>query len=105
MLPSDIQRKWDGSVRHLGKPLGYLNGNDMGFPRGQVCVYSGAYSQAGRMGDFRGTYSCSTGEVGNMAFFEMTNRVGMLSGRLEGPSTNIGCHYTGRFTGLDPSKP
>ncbi len=75
------------------------------FPTGETCVYSGSYSQAGRMGDFRGTYSCSTGEVGNMAFFEMTNRVGMLSGRLEGQSTNAGCHYTGRFTGLDPSKP
>jgi hypothetical protein len=75
------------------------------FPGGQTCVYTGAYSQAGRFGQFLGTYSCSTGEMGNMEFFEMTNRVGMLSGRLQGQSTNHGCHYTGRFTGLDPNKP
>jgi hypothetical protein len=75
------------------------------FPGGQVCVYSGSYLQAGRIGNFQGAYSCSTGEVGNMTLFEMTNRIGMLSGRLEGQSSNIGCHYTGRFAGLDPSKP
>ena len=58
-----------------------------------------------RSGQFSGTYSCSSREVGTMVFAEMTNRVGMMSGRLIGQSTNNGCHYTGRFTGLDPNKP
>ena len=75
------------------------------FSGGQTCVYSGSYAQSGRIGNFDGTYSCSTGELGHMTFLEMTNRVGMLSGRLNGQSTNIGCQYSGRFTGLDPSKP
>jgi len=75
-----------------------------GFANGSTCNYSGSYNQFGRLGQFSGSYACSTGEVGNMTFFEMTNRVGMISGRLSGHSTNIGCQYTGRFTGLDPNK-
>ena len=75
------------------------------FPNGQTCIYTGSYSQAGRMGSFQGTYSCNNGEIGSMTFFEMTNRIGMLSGRLDGQSSNVGCRYTGRFTGLDPNKP
>lgn len=75
------------------------------FPAGQTCVYNGAYRQAGRIGQFDGSYSCSTGEVGSMSFIEMTNRLGMMSGRISGQSSNTGCQYTGRFTGLDPSRP
>jgi hypothetical protein len=75
------------------------------FGPGDVCTYSGTYSQSGKMGTFNGPYACTTGEVGTMMFFEMTNRIGMLSGRLQGNSTNAGCIYTGRFTGLNPNKP
>jgi hypothetical protein len=75
------------------------------FPDGTTCTYGGTYSQLGKFGTFNGPYSCSSGEVGTMRFFEMTNRVGMVSGRLRGSSSNIGCQYTGRFTGLDPNVP
>jgi hypothetical protein len=75
------------------------------FSTGMYCTYSGAYFQDGKMGSFNGSYTCSSGEVGTMAFPEMTNRVGMLSGRVTGRSTNIGCSYTGRFTGINPSVP
>ena len=75
------------------------------FQDGTVCTYNGSYSQAGRMGRFNGNYSCSDGEVGTMTLFEMTNRIGMMSGRLNGQGSNTGCRYTGRFTGLDPNKP
>src|SRR5689334_9292763 len=70
-----------------------------------TCAYNGSYGQSGRMGKFNGGFSGSTGEVGTMTLFEMTNRIGMMSGRLNGQGSNTGCKYTGRFTGLDPSKP
>jgi hypothetical protein len=75
------------------------------FPDLSRCVYAGAYSQFGHFGHFSGPYTCTTGEVGSMEFFEMTNRKGMISGRLRGSSPNAGCQYTGRFTGLDPNVP
>ena len=75
------------------------------FTTNDVCTYNGSYSQSGKFGRFSGPYSCTTGETGNMTFFEMTNRIGMLSGRLAGQSDTAGCAYTGRFTGIDPSVP
>jgi hypothetical protein len=75
------------------------------FPDGSRCAYAGAYFQNGHFGAFSGPYTCTTGEAGSMDFFEMTNRKGMMSGRLRGASTNVGCQYAGRFTGLDPTVP
>lgn len=84
------------------------NGNTMsmswGLPLG-TCSYSGSYFQDGRMAAFSGSYTCSFGDAGSMNLIEMTNRVGMVSGRISGQSSKIGCNYTGRFTGLDPSHP
>jgi hypothetical protein len=74
------------------------------FPTGASCVYTGSYRQFGHIGQFDGPYSCSTGEIGSMSFIEMTNRIGMMSGRVSGHSTNNGCQYSGRFTGLDPGR-
>jgi hypothetical protein len=89
------------TVAHTGTQMA----STLVFPNGGSCVYTGAYGQDGSKGRFSGTYACSTGEVGTMQFFEMSNRRGMISGRLQGSSTNAGCRYTGRFTGLDPSVP
>ncbi|MEP7208528.1 MAG: hypothetical protein ABI920_16440 [Casimicrobiaceae bacterium] len=75
------------------------------FGGGSVCAYSGVYAQTGKFGRFSGTYSCNNGDAGTMSFIEMTNRVGMLSGRLSGASSATGCALTGRFTGLNPSVP
>jgi hypothetical protein len=75
------------------------------FATNDVCTYSGSYSQAGKFGRFSGPFSCTSGETGSMTFFEMTNRIGMLSGRLQGTSNTVGCSYTGRFTGINPSIP
>ncbi len=69
------------------------------------CSYTGSYVQIGKFRLFSGPYACTSGETGTMTFFELTNRIGMLSGRLTGSSSNAGCNYTGRFTGLDPSVP
>lgn len=70
-----------------------------------VCTYSGTYAQMGKFGRFSGPYACNDGDAGTMSFFEMTNRVGMLSGRLSGQSTALGCVLTGRFNGLNPAVP
>jgi hypothetical protein len=75
------------------------------FDSGWSCSFGGSYSQAGHLGIFDGTYSCNNGEAGAMRFFEMTNRRGMVSGRLTGKSSNAGCSYAGRFTGLNPYIP
>jgi hypothetical protein len=70
-----------------------------------VCSFTGSYSELGRMGNVNATYVCPNGEAGTMNFIELTNRIGMISGRLSGASSNIGCSYTGRFTVLNPSTP
>ena len=75
------------------------------FSDGNACMYSGAYGQAGHLGTFAGHFSCSNGDAGNMVLFEMTNRPGMISGRLIGSGTNSGCSYTGYFSGIDPTNP
>src|SRR5450755_3346126 len=72
---------------------------------GPVCSIVGTYTEAGRMGTINATYSCSTGEVGNMNLIELTNRIGMISGRISGQSTNIGCAYSGRFSVINPLVP
>jgi len=69
------------------------------------CTYTGTYAQQGRLGRFSGPYTCTDGDKGTMTFFELTNRVGMMSGRLSGQSTVFGCNVSGRFSGVDPSFP
>jgi hypothetical protein len=69
------------------------------------CTYTGSYSQNGRLGLFAGPFSCTDGDKGTMTFFELTNRIGIMSGRLSGQSTTFGCNYSGRFSGVDPNFP
>lgn len=75
------------------------------FAGNDVCTYTGAYAQQGRFGFFTGPFSCTDGDKGTMTFFELTNRVGMMSGRMTGQSTAFGCSYSGRFSGVDPNVP
>jgi hypothetical protein len=75
------------------------------FTGGSTCTYNGSYTQSGKVGSFDGTYTCSGGEIGHWTMFEMTNRTGMISGRLTGASSNLGCQYKGYFSGIDPSLP
>ena len=69
---------------------------------GTTCDFGGAYAQQGHVGQFAANYLCSSAERGNMSFFEMTNRVGMVAGRFRGHSDNSGCDRSGSFTGLVP---
>jgi len=70
-----------------------------------VCTYSGTYGQTGKLGLLSAAYSCTTGEVGTMEFSEMQKRAGMFSARVTGRSSNLGCAYSGKFTGIDISVP
>ena len=72
---------------------------------GAVCNIVGTYAEAGRMGTITTTYACADGEIGNMKLIEVTNRIGMISGRLSGQSTNRGCVYSGRFSVINPLVP
>jgi len=85
------------------------SGNNMSMTwtllNGQVCNYSGPYTQEGKLGEFNASYSCSNGDVGQLDMFEMTNRAGMISARVSGQSTNLGCAYSGYFSGIDPTLP
>ena len=87
-------------VNHTGNTMSML----WTFLDGSICTYNGPYDQSGKMGGFTGNYTCTTGEVGQMRMFELTTRPGMISGRVRGGSTNIGCQYTGYFSGIDPSR-
>ncbi len=73
------------------------NGSSMSmnwtFPSGAVCTHSGPYTQNGKLGAFSANYSCNNGDVGQLEMFELTNRVGMVSARVSGQSTNLGCAY------------
>jgi hypothetical protein len=69
------------------------------------CSFSGTYTQFGRMGTYATNYTCPNGETGTMNFIEVTNRIGIISGRLSGQSSTLGCAYSGRFAVVDPSVP
>jgi hypothetical protein len=76
-----------------------------GTSAGAVCTIVGTYTEAGRMGTIATTYTCADGEMGSMRLIEVTNRIGMISGRLSGQSTSLGCMYSGRFSVLNPLVP
>jgi hypothetical protein len=67
-----------------------------------VCTHTGTYAQAGRMGTFAASYTCTSGEVGTAAYSEMTSSFGVLRARLETHSTTLGCTTKGRLSGVVP---
>lgn len=68
----------------------------------RTCRYVGAYVQAGRLGTAQTAYTCSDGEEGDFAFFELTQRDGFIAGRFQGHAITNGCDYRGRFSGFLP---
>lgn len=49
-----------------------------------TCTFGGTYSQAGKLGEVDGTYSCSSGERGNFTMFEMTPTISGFTARVQG---------------------
>lgn len=68
-----------------------------------LCTYSGTYVQSGKIGAVGASYTCTGGDEGNLNFFELTRRAGMVSGRVQGHSISDSCDYVGTFTGLLPN--
>jgi hypothetical protein len=68
----------------------------------RTCRYTGAYMQSGRLGAAQSSYSCSDGESGDFAFFELTRQDGFVAGRFQGHGVSNGCDYRGRFSGFLP---
>jgi hypothetical protein len=69
----------------------------------RTCRYSGAYLQSGKLGAAQTSYACSDGEFGDLAFFELTKRDGVIAGRFQGHAISNGCDYRGRFAGFAPN--
>lgn len=69
---------------------------------GNLCTFPTTYSQTGRFGQYQGTMSCSNGTTGTANFFEVHNRVKMLTGRYS-ISNSLGCSYQGRFAAIAPT--
>lgn len=69
---------------------------------GRACRLTGTYMQTGRLGSAQTSYSCSDGEEGDMALFELQRRDGFLTGRFQGHSISNGCDYRGRVSGFVP---
>lgn len=61
------------------------------------CVFSGTYSQTGKLGQVSGTYSCDTGAVGTFTLFELTRTVSGITGRTIGQ--NQYCNWSGYVAG------
>jgi hypothetical protein len=69
---------------------------------GRTCQLTGAYMQAGRLGAAQTSYTCSDGEAGDMALFELQRRDGFLTGRFQGHAITNGCDYRGRVSAFVP---
>ena len=81
-----------------------INGSFQLAAAGQ-CSFTGTYTEFGRMGTYATNYICPNGETGAMNFNEVTNRIGIISGRLSGQSATLGCAYSGRFAVVNPLVP
>lgn len=63
-----------------------------------TCVYSGDYTQQGRMGAMSGAYTCTNGTVGTFSATELEANPQAFSARLEMTTNN--CNFSGRFGGI-----
>lgn len=84
------------AVNHSGSSVsvGYASSE-----LGTSCSFVGSYSQTGQYGRMAGNYSCSNGEVGTFAFFEMNVGFNYLTARLSLNGSNTGCQTTGYIAG------
>jgi hypothetical protein len=63
-----------------------------------TCTFDGLYSQHGSIGNFVGTYGCSTGEQGTVSFTEMGAQRFAIYGRISDGHNNRGCDLSGQFS-------
>jgi hypothetical protein len=69
---------------------------------GDSCTIGGPYTQAGRNGRVDGNYTCASGDSGSAVVFDLNNRPGQFSGRLELRSSDTRCVTIGQISGIVP---
>jgi len=62
------------------------------------CTYGGAYSQAGKLGQVNGSYTCTNGVQGSFVLVEMTPTISGFTGRIVGQ--NQFCQFSGYLGGI-----
>jgi hypothetical protein len=67
---------------------------------GLTLTFSGTLGQSGQFGSLLGTYSDSTGEVGNFSISAMNVQLNSLTASFSQSSTNDGCQSAGYFAGM-----
>jgi hypothetical protein len=67
---------------------------------GGSCSYSGAYTQAGRMGSFNGALACSSGTTGTATAFEIEGSISAFTARATASLGGGVCNWSGRIGGL-----
>jgi hypothetical protein len=66
---------------------------------GTSCSFSGGYSQAGKLGQVQGTYSCTDGTHGTFVAFEMMPTISGFTARVQGQNQYCS-QWSGYFGGL-----
>lgn len=64
-----------------------------------TCTFPLTYVQNGRIGQYTGTMSCTNGVTGTANFFDVHNRVKMVTGRYT-INNSLGCSCPGRFAAI-----
>ena len=64
-----------------------------------TCTFPMTYLQVGRIGQYTGTMSCNNGVTGTANFFDVHNRVKMVTGRYT-INNSSGCSCPGRFAAI-----
>ena len=67
--------------------------------QGGACTFTGDYSQSGRFGQSKGSFTCANGVKGNHTLFEMSVTPTDFRARVFG-SDNFGCSLTGSLSGI-----
>lgn len=63
-----------------------------------ACSFAGSYSQAGKLGEVVGNYSCNDGTQGSFDLFELTPTISGFTGRVVG--RNQYCQWSGYLGGI-----
>jgi hypothetical protein len=61
--------------------------------RSPACTYTGSFHQDGQIGRVDGAYTCTTGALGTISFYDLRAEVGGVMGRYAGRGSN--CDFDG----------
>jgi hypothetical protein len=83
----------NGASQQVSIPVQFFAGNGAA----ATCTFNGTYTQAGKLGNVAGTWSCTTGNTGSFAISQIALAITGWSGRFNG--NDQFCTYTGYFGG------